>query len=126
MTFDTHRITKKCELCDTTLEMAHADRLFRFTMHTPELCKAATVDRIRMLERAMVGQFESIEHAVRRHVRDVDAFLAERGIETLSEHSDLVKAKAALLYKLVTESPFSADAPDSLADARDAFRRVTP
>lgn len=107
--FDSHRIVSKCELCDTTLEMEHDGRLFRFTKHTPDLCKAATVDRIRMMERAMVGQFESIENAVRRHVQHVDRFLAERGLQTLSQHAEIVNAKAELMRAMLEATPFTAD-----------------
>jgi hypothetical protein len=43
-------VIKKCELCETPLELEVDGRKALFTAHSPELCAAATAYRIRMLD----------------------------------------------------------------------------
>lgn len=75
--------TKRCDLCDTALEFEQAGQRLVFE-HTPELCRAATKQRIADLQQALKFQSEAYERALRRVVRDADRALADAGLETLT------------------------------------------
>lgn len=76
--------TKRCELCDTVLEFEQDGQRLVFTAHTPELCRAATKQRIADLQQALRTLPEAYERAMRQVVRDVDRVLADAGLETLT------------------------------------------
>lgn len=86
--------TKRCDLCDTVLEFEADGQRFAFTAHTPELCRAGTIERIRHLQQALVTQQEVAERAIRRVVRDADRTLADAGLETLTERGKRMGALA--------------------------------
>lgn len=74
----------KCELCDTCLEWTSDGHRFQFTAHTPEMCRAATLYRIRTLEGVLKQNAETCQRSLERCVRQIDVRLKELGVEQLS------------------------------------------
>ena len=49
-------MTKRCELCDSPLELLIHGRVAAFTAHTPEFCRKTTIERIAGLVKAIEEQ----------------------------------------------------------------------
>jgi spore germination protein YaaH len=90
-------VTRRCDLCNTVLEFTEGNKSFAFNAHRADFCRAATLDRIRGLERAIEGVHENYRHAVARYTRSVDEHLAKEGVETLTERAARAELRAAVL-----------------------------
>lgn len=81
-------VLSRCELCDTPLEYMLLGTRFRFTGHSPELCRVGTLERIRNLEAALKAKDELYQHAAAQFVRQVDELLTGHGLATLAQRAE--------------------------------------
>jgi hypothetical protein len=82
-------VLQRCELCDIPLAYALADGSgFVFAGHSPELCRAGTIERIQALEAAVKAQYSLYGYAAAEIARQVDAHLIAHGLPTLTVQRD--------------------------------------
>jgi hypothetical protein len=82
-------VLQRCELCDIPLAYALADGArFCFTGHSPEFCRAGTIERLGALEAAVKAQYSLYEYAAVQIAREVDAHLIAHGLPTISVQRD--------------------------------------
>lgn len=97
-------VTTRCELCDAALEMSYRGAALQFTAHDPAFCRAATIERIALLQHALVTQADAFKAAAAAYQRSVDAMLAEHGMGITGD-----VAGAALRYAVASLGAGSLD-----------------